>query len=72
MPSVLLMRWPFSVMKPWPNTCRGSGSFADISMAGQITVWNRVMSLPITWRSAGHHFSNSRLVPAEARPPRRS
>ena len=53
------MRWPFSVMNPWPNTCRGSGSFADISMAGQITVWNRVMSLPITWRSAGHHFSNA-------------
>ncbi len=34
-------------------------------MAGQITVWNRVMSLPITWRSAGHHFSNSAAIPAE-------
>jgi hypothetical protein len=27
-PSVLLMRWPFIVMKPWAEICRGSGSFA--------------------------------------------
>ena len=26
-PSVLLMRWPFIVMNPWPKICRGSGSF---------------------------------------------
>jgi hypothetical protein len=30
-----------------------------MSIAGQITVWNRVMSFPMTCRSAGHHFSNS-------------
>ena len=53
------MRWPLSVMKPWPKTWRGSGSFGAISIAGQITAWNRVMSLPMTCRSAGHHCSNS-------------
>ena len=57
-PSVLLIRWPFTVMNPWPKTWRGSGSFAAISIAGQITAWKRVMSLPMTCRSAGHHFSN--------------
>ena len=52
-------------MNPWPKTCRGSGSFAAISIAGQMTAWNRVMSLPMTWRSAGHHFVEQRLVAAE-------
>jgi hypothetical protein len=48
------MRWPFSVMKPWPKICRGSGNCALISIAGQITAWKRVMSLPMTCRFAGH------------------
>ena len=37
-PSDLLIRWPRKVMNPWPNTCRGSGSPALISIAGQMTV----------------------------------
>ena len=32
---------------------RGSGTPADIRKAGQYTVWNRVMSLPMMCRSAG-------------------
>ena len=36
----------------------GSGSFAAISIAGQITAWKRVMSLPMTCTSAGHHRLN--------------
>ena len=31
----------------------GTGSPADISMAGQKTAWNRRMSLDIMWTSAG-------------------
>jgi hypothetical protein len=46
-------------MNPWTQTFRGSASPALMSIAGQITVWNRLMSLPITWRSAGHHFANA-------------
>jgi hypothetical protein len=53
----LLIRWPSTDMNPWPNTCAGSPIPADISIAGQMTVWNRVMSLPMTCRSAGHHFA---------------
>ena len=49
---------PFNVMKPWPKTARGSATPALISMAGQMTAWKRVMSLPMTCRSAGHHRSN--------------
>ena len=71
-PSVLLIRWPFNVMNPWPKTCRGSGSSAAISIAGQITAWNRVMSLPMTCRSAGHHFSNMLRIARPGRPPTRS
>ena len=65
-PSDLLIRWPPSVRKPWPNTWRGSGSSALISIAGQITAWKRVMSLPMTCRSAGHHRSNICAIGAEA------
>ena len=28
-----------------------------MSIAGQYRQWNRVMFLPMTWRSAGHHRS---------------
>jgi hypothetical protein len=44
--------------QPWPNTCFGSGRPALINIAGQTTVWKRVMSFPMTCRSAGHHFAN--------------
>jgi hypothetical protein len=37
-----------------------------MSIAGQTTQWNRVMSLPITCRSAGHHFASSAGVGAVA------
>ena len=39
---------------PWPKTVFGRSSPADISMAGQITAWNLVMSLPTMCTSAGH------------------
>ena len=39
--------------KPWTTTCRGNGSPADIRKAGQNTAWKRLMSLPMTWASAG-------------------
>ena len=45
---------PPCVTKPWPKTLRGTSRPAAISSAGQMTAWNRVMSLPITWRSHGH------------------
>ncbi len=32
---------------------------ALISMAGQMIVWKRLMSLPTMWRSAGHHLANA-------------
>jgi len=42
-------------MNPWPKIDRGNGMSAASSIAGQITQWNRVMSLPTMCRSAGHH-----------------
>ena len=47
-PIVLLMRSPLKYTQPWPKTCAGSGRRALISIAGQITQWKRVMSLPTT------------------------
>ena len=58
LPSDLLMRSPLKNTQPWPKTCPGSGSFALMSIAGQITQWNRVMSLPTMWRLAGHRDWN--------------
>ena len=52
-PADLLKRSPPSEMKPCPQTRPGSGSPAAMSIAGQITAWKRVMSLPTTWTSAG-------------------
>ena len=43
-------------MKPWTQTWRGGSSPADHSIAGQSIAWNRAMSLPMTWRSAGHQW----------------
>ena len=54
LPIDLLMRSPLKYTQPWPKTCFGSGRPALISIAGQITQWKRVMSLPTMWRSAGH------------------
>ena len=47
---------PSNCTQPWPRILRGKGSLALISIAGQITQWNRVMSFPMTWRSAGQYF----------------
>ena len=38
---------------PCTNTLLGTGSPADISMAGQKTAWNLRMSFDIMWTSAG-------------------
>ena len=50
---------PPIVRNPCTNTVRGTASPAAISSAGQITAWNRAMSLPITCRSAGQRAANS-------------
>ena len=52
--------------KPWPNTFSALGSSAANSIAGQRAQWKRVMSLPMKWMSAGHYFSNRRLIVAVA------
>ena len=49
----LLIFSPPTSSQPWANTLRGNGSPAAISIAGQITAWNRRMSLPTRWTSAG-------------------
>ena len=43
------------VEEPVRKTRRGGGIPADIRKAGQYTVWNRMMSLPIMCRSAGQY-----------------
>ena len=44
------------LMKPCTKTLRGNSIPADIRNAGQYTVWNRMMSLPIMCRSAGQNL----------------
>ena len=51
-------RPPPIARKPWANTWRGSSTPAAINIAGQTMQWKRVMSLPMTWTSQGHHFLN--------------
>ena len=65
-PSDLLIFSPLRCTQPWPNTCRGSATPALISIAGQMTVWNRVMSLPMTCRSSGPPLREQGLVGSEA------
>ena len=42
-----------TVRKPWAKTCSGRASPMAMSMAGQMTQWKRMMSLPTMWRLAG-------------------
>ncbi len=42
-----------TVRKPWAKTSSGTGSPAAMSMAGQITQWKRMMSLPTRCAWAG-------------------
>ena len=58
LPTVRLIRSPRTVRNPWAKTRFGSANPADISIAGQYRVWKRVMSLPMTCRSAGHQRLN--------------
>ena len=53
LPTDLLIFSPLTLMNPWAKTRLGSSMPADIRNAGQYTVWNRMMSLPIMCRSAG-------------------
>ncbi len=55
---VLLIFSPPTSSQPCAKTLRGNGSWAAISMAGQITAWNRRMSLPTRWTSAGNVLAN--------------
>ena len=50
---------PLVSRKPWPNTVWVTGSPAAISIAGQMTQWKRVMSLPTKWYCIGQRWSNS-------------
>ena len=54
----LLIFWPPTRIQPCANTWCGTGWPAAISIAGQITAWNRAMSLPTRWMLAGHTSSN--------------
>jgi hypothetical protein len=49
---------PPTSSQPCPKTRRGTGSPAAISIAGQMTAWNRAMSLPTSWY-AGQRRRNS-------------
>ncbi len=44
--------WPVSslrtIKKPCAKTCSGMASFMAMSIAGQMTQWKRMMSLPTT------------------------
>ena len=44
--------------EPWLKTFFGASSPAAHSIAGQMWVWNRVMSLPMKCVSAGQYFLN--------------
>ena len=60
LPRLLLIRSPpLSSRKPWIQTFRGASRPALQSIAGQKIVWKRAMSLPMTWRSAGHQRSKA-------------
>ncbi|SIL17240.1 Uncharacterised protein [Mycobacteroides abscessus subsp. abscessus] len=59
LPIDLLIFSPLLVRKPCAKTRRGSAIPADIRKAGQYTVWNRMMSLPIMWMLAGQYRPNS-------------
>ena len=73
-PRLLLRRSPPAASnQPGTHTRRGASRPALHNIAGQKIVWNRAMSLPITFRSAGHHCSNivgSSGNPAPAHVPR--
>jgi hypothetical protein len=68
LPSVFDIFSPFMSMKPWAKTFSGSGRPALMSMAGQYRQWKRVMFLPMTWTSAGHHLANAASSPGKPAP----
>ena len=60
LPRLLLIRSPpADSSQPWTQTLAGASSPALHNIAGQKIVWNRAMSLPMTWRSAGHQCSKA-------------
>ena len=42
---------------PWTMKCAGGSMPAARHIAGHQTQWKRMMSLPIRWWTAGHHFA---------------
>ena len=62
----LLTSPPLLINEAVPEDLFGRGTPADISMAGQRAQWNRVMSLPITWTSAGQSAMEPLVVGAIA------
>ena len=49
---------PDTSSHPCTSTWAGGSMPAAMHMAGHHTQWNRMMSLPIRWCTAGHHASN--------------
>ena len=56
LPVLLEIFWPSLVHQPCTNSRLGGSRPAASRRAGQYTEWNRRMSLPITWRSAGQNL----------------
>ena len=54
---------PPTSSQPWPKTRFGTGSPAAMSIAGQMTAWNRAMSLP-TMCTLGQRRRNCLVVVA--------
>ena len=62
--AVLLIFAPPTSSHPCTCTRLGGSSPAASSIAGHHTQWNRMISLPMTWCTFGHHASNrSRSTP---------
>ena len=49
----------FTMRKPCAKTWPGTSKPAAMSMAGQITQWKRMMSLPTMCACAGQRFASS-------------
>ena len=64
--TVLLSFSPPSSSQPWTCTRCGGSSPAASSIAGQYTQWNRMISLPMRWCTAGHHGVEALVVGAVA------
>ena len=54
--------------KPWASTCSGTGRPAAMSIAGQMTQWKRMMSLPTMCCWAGQKRCRRSAALSESSP----